>query len=393
LPGPSKTLAPGQSFQLSLQRVNLSGAVAGAIASDVISWTVNGNPISSLDPADGNLTPDLTLLKATYTAPSVPPARNPIAITATIKTEDNTKSVVMLICNVTILSAQYKITADFEATGPQGISYKFKGESYTNLQALADGTYMLEPVDKTREMDLTIEQAAMTDHCTFIGPKSYKIPFLFTIDKMDPKHPAPASARLALVTVCPMKGQVKWIMQGGGEAVTYTCDIDKGSITYSPGATQQLPYVAGQPFAMNGMTYLDILQYFGPSQAQNMSSTNQANASELRQFAQRMQAHQGDSNYFKTAQGKADLQKMQALQKQLGNSMIKSSGEGAIYKVGQSQTPLRNPQADPKMMPGMARIRVQDTFDPKSSDAFNGSVEGTVGPIQADIKVRVEKLQ
>jgi hypothetical protein len=32
-------------------------------------------------------------------------------------------------------------------------------------------------------------------------------------------------------------------------------------------------------------------------------------------------------------------------------------------------------------------------FDIKSSEAFNGTTEGSVGPIQASIKVKVEKLK
>jgi hypothetical protein len=259
------------------------------------------------------------------------------------------------------------------------------------LQALADGTYMLAPVDKSRDMDLTIEDAAMTSHMTFIGPKAYKIPFLFTINKMDKKNPAPALARLALSTICPSKGKVQWIIDGP-PVVNYTCDIDKGSITYAPGTTQVIPGAAGQPFAMGGVTNLDILQYFGPSQAEGTSFTNQVNAASLKDFAQRIQAHQGDQAYFRTAQGKADLQKMQSLQKQMGNTMVKNAGEGALLHQAKADAPS-NGDSTPKMLPGFARIRVQDMFDPKSSEAFNGTLDASVGPIQANIKVRVQKLK
>lgn len=392
LPGPAKTLAPGAKFKLILQRYNIDGTVAGAPGVEVLKWTVNGHDLDNQNPADGNLSVDLTLANATYTAPAIAAAHNPVAIAVTAKANDDSKSVMILICNVTILSAQYKITADFKATGPEGIGYSYKGECYTNLQALADGTLMLVPVDGSREMDMTIEKAALTEHMTLIGPKSYKIPFLFTINKMDAKHPAPALARLALVTVCPLKGKVQWLINGDGHIVHYTCDIDKGSITYSPGGSTVVPGVAGHPFAMNAATNLDILQYFIPATAEGTLFTNQVNTADTKQFAERMQAHRGDPNYFKTAQGKADLQKMQAMQQQLGNTTVHNSGQGALMHAANTTTPgSNNPYTT--MMPGMARVRVQDMFDAKSSEAFNGSTEGAIGPIQASIKVKVEKLK
>ncbi len=290
--------------------------------------------------------------------------------------------------NIEVADALYKITADFEATGPQGINYRYKGESMAYLLALADGTWMLAPLDKSREMDITIENAAMTDHMTFIGPGKYRIPFLFTVDKMDRKNPSPAPARMALTTVCPSKGKVQWVLQGGGQVVNYTCDIDHGSITYSPGATQVIPGAAGNAFAMNGVTNLDILQYFGPSQAQSTSTINQANANDLKQFAQRMQAHRGDPAFFNTAQGKADLKRMQAFQKQMGVSSYSPGGVGVPSASGSSRG-----TTTAKMLPGMARVRVQDMFDPKNTEAFNGSVEGSVGPIHASIKVKVERQE
>ncbi|HEY4326685.1 MAG TPA: hypothetical protein VGN20_22050 [Mucilaginibacter sp.] len=392
MPGPSKTLAPGTKFQLFVQHTNTAGSPELVNAPEILKWTINGHDVTSQNPAEGSLGVDLALATATYTAPVAAPAHNPVAIAVTVKGNSDSKAVMILICNVTILSAQYKITADFKATGPEGIDYSYKGECYTNLKALADGTFMLAPVDNGREMDLTIEKAAMTSYTTFIGPKSYKIPFLFTINKMDAKHPAPALARLALVTVCPLKGKVQWVIHGGGQNVNYTCDIDKGLITYSPGGTTIIPGTAGRPFAMNGVTNLDILQYFAPATAEGTLFTNQVNAYDIKQFAQRIQAHSGDPNYFKTAQGKADLQKMQAMQQQLGNKTVHSTGEAALLHVANTTTPpSNNPYT--KMMPGMARIRVQDMFDSKSSEAFNGSTEGAVGPIKASITVKVEKLK
>jgi hypothetical protein len=156
-----------------------------------------------------------------------------------------------------------------------------------------------------------------------------------------------------------------------------------------------LPGAAGQPFSMMGMTYLDILQYFGQNNAETTLFNNEANQADIKQFAQRMQAHRGDPSYFQTAQGKADLQKMQAMQQQLGNTTVHNSGQGSLMHAANTTNPAGTSGSSPntKMMPGMARIRVQDTFDIKSTQAFSGSTSGSVGPIQASIEVKVEKLK
>ncbi len=394
-PGPAKTLAPGQKLTLYLERVNTDGSFAGAPGIEVIKWTINGHAKQiAKTPAEGDLSIDLTLSKATYTAPAAAPDKNPVAIAVTARAPGESKATMILICNVTILNADYKVTAEFEATGPQGIHYKYKGESYTDLKGLADGTYMLAPVDKTQQMDLTIEDAAMTSHSTFVGPKEYKIPFLFTIDKMNPKQLAPTHATILFNTICPQKGKVEWIFHGDAD-VRYTCDIDNGSITYSPGTTQVIPSLAGNPFAMNGATNLDIFQYFGPTQVIQNASTNIANSSDLIEFSKRMMAHQNDPAYFKTAQGKADLQRMQAMQKQLGNnSGPKNFGEASLLKQAKADAPSNSDNSSKaRILPGIARARVEDTFDPKSSNAFTGTLEGGIGPVQASIKVTVEKLR
>ncbi|HVV54251.1 MAG TPA: hypothetical protein VHC47_02935 [Mucilaginibacter sp.] len=294
--------------------------------------------------------------------------------------------------NIDVANSLYQLTADFEASGPEGISYKFQGKSKVYLKHLPDGTYMLAPLDKSRFMDLTIETAQLTDHSTFIGPKAYKIPFLFTMDKLNNQHTAHAT--FALTTVCPMKGQVKWIFHADGHDVLYTVDIDKGTVTYQPGNTVSLPNGAGQPYAFNGASDLDILQYFGQTQVMNDFSENMSNGQDIIAFARRMQAHEHDPNYFKTAQGKADLKQMQTLQKKMGynGAMPQNMGQAALLKAANQYNPAPNSQA-PKMMPGMARVRVEDTFNSEDGTAFNGTLQGGVGPMQASIKVKVEKLK
>ncbi len=394
LPGPARTLAPGQKLILNLQRVNLDGTMTGAPGTEVLSWTINGHQADSQDPSQGDLSIDLTLARATYTAPAAAPTNNPLAIAVTARAPGEAKATMTLVCNVTILPADYKVTAEFEVTGPVGIHYKYRGECYTNLLALADGTYMLSPADHTQEMDLEIEDASMTSHSTFIGPKAYKIPFLFTIGKMNPQQPSPTQATVSFNTICPQKGQVEWIFHGDQD-VSYTVDIDRGMISYSPGTSQVIPGAAGSPFAMSGATNLDIFQYFGLAQVKRDVSANLTGVTDLTAFSQRMMAHQGDPSYFKTAQGKADLARMQAMQKQLASTGgPQNMQEASLLKAANANLPANQNANKARIMPGLARIRVEDTFNPKSSTAFQGSTLGGVGQeIQASIKISVQKIR
>lgn len=239
-------------------------------------------------------------------------------------------------------------------------------------------------------MDLTIETAAMTSYTTFIGPRKYKIPFLFNIKNMDPKLMGTGFATVSFNTICPLKGKVKWIIHGGAQEVQYTCDIDAGTITYSPGVTQTIPGVAGHPISMNGVTNLDIFQYFAPANIEGNNFVNQVNADALKQFAQRMQAHRSDPAYFQTAQGKADAKKMQALQQQLGNKAPQSFSQASKAKPGSAGAAKNASEA--KILPGQARLRVWGTFNPKSNSAFDGSINGDIGPVHAKMSVKVEKL-
>ena len=49
--------------------------------------------------------------------------------------------------------------------------------------------------------------------------------------------------------------------------------------------------------------------------------SNVADAEDQKAWAERMQAHRGDPAYFKTAQGQADVQRMQKLQQELGGNI------------------------------------------------------------------------
>jgi hypothetical protein len=298
--------------------------------------------------------------------------------------------------DIDVIDNLYKLTADFNAAGPDGTNYHFIGESKVYLKALDDGTFMLAPLDKSRQMDLTIEKAALTSHSVFDGPNKYKIPFLFTTGNRDPKRPGALSATFALNTVCPQSGKVEWTFIAGDHRVKYTCDIDKGMLTYQPGGAVSVADAVGKPYAMDASTDLDILQYFGQQQVLNNTGQNLGKSNDLLIFMRRMQAHQHDPAYFKSPQGKADLQRMAAFQKQSGSgaNMPKNFQQAALYNLtGKDMPPTINSNRA-KMLPGTARIRVEGMFNPDADDtAFDDSTEGSIGPLKASIKVTVQKLQ
>jgi hypothetical protein len=54
---------------------------------------------------------------------------------------------------------------------------------------------------------------------------------------------------------------------------------------------------------------------------------NVADANDQKAWAERMQAHKNDPAYFKTAQGQADVQRMQKLQQELGGNISNPNGQ------------------------------------------------------------------
>ncbi len=95
------------------------------------NWTIDGKSRDQQDPSR-RFPEDYGWFKATtveYTAPDKIPPRNPVAIAVSFHPSANSKSLVTLICNVTVVSG-YKVTAEMELTGPVGIHIVLRGEHY-----------------------------------------------------------------------------------------------------------------------------------------------------------------------------------------------------------------------------------------------------------------------
>lgn len=426
--GSQRTLNPGGKLDIYVEFIDTSEVPHEASPTEIDGWAVNGK--SSLDATDGKLDPDLTLTHATYTAPEIAPANNPVAITVKVKPYGS-KSVVILYCNVTVRKAAYRITMDAEQTvSDAGQDIKLHGECFANLKALPDGNYFLEPVDKTRNMQVTVEKGILAEKDggsgKLIAPFSYSFPFLFGIDKMNQSNPT-GHGTVYLYYTSPQKGKVIWKMQNGDGVLTETVDIDQGSMTYAPGTTTQV----GKPgndvmnaIALSATTNLNLLNYLvaadqGKLAIQN-ANQNISNAQDKMDFAKQLQAHLNDPNYFKTQQGQADLQKAMSMQEQMGGNIGNISdqtkqidaeitnktmndqgyagskqfnhdlGKEELSKIGDEG--ITGNAAMAQVVPGSAAVRIEGNFNPKSTDAFSESMDKTTGDVHTTIKINVEKI-
>lgn len=434
-PSQPKALAPNQSVQINLAYIPVSDSdttisfTGTSLSEYVIQWTVNGKKMNTLSPADGTLhaSHGFNLASVIYTAPAVAPAKNPVAVAVQIKTKDG--SSLWLVCNIQILKAQYKITLEAEQILPQaGQDIKLLGECYATLQPLDDGTYMLEPVDKTRNMNVTIKQNKIANAdgavSQIILPQQYKFLFLFSIVNMD-KNSKTGKATVYLNTTAPQSGTVKNETTSDGKTVTTIVDIDKGSVTtIAPGYTNTytLP-TGGNLYVMDAITHLDLLSGFASDINTTMQNVNQniADAQQKMEWAKRMQAHQNDPNYYKSAQGKKDMLKMQTLQQQVGRNIKNESNTTADIRQEMTKKMEKDPNyagsdqfhqdleklqmnhdadktiggkpAMAEVATGTARLRIAGTFNTGSSEAFSESRENDTGPMHTTIKMKVEKMQ
>ncbi len=322
----------------------------------------------------------------------------------------------------------YKIMMDAEYTiDGTGRDIKLHGECISSLKQLGDGTYILEPTDKTRNMNITVEKAdaVNADGATgkLITPSQYTIPFLFTVGKMD-KQLSEGHAIVYLNTTSPQSGKVEWLYTVPNGTLNTTYDIDNGTLTNTPpGQTiRVIPKGSNTMFAMDAATGLDVLSNLMADQNIATKNINQniSDAQDQMAFAKRLQAHMNDPAYFKTAQGKADLQRMQSFNQQIGGNIANSSSttkniDADIAKklkdnpgyagsaqfqsdIGKSELgriadkDIYQKDAMAQVTPGAAKVRIEGSFEPNSMEAFTGSLESAVGPMKTTIKITVEKM-
>jgi hypothetical protein len=286
-PAGGATIFTGGKVQISFQYIGTNGLLAkGTSDASMGRWTIDGKFQGQQDPAEGSLKV-LDGLKATtveYTAPDKIPPVNPVAIAVSFHPSADSKSLVTLVCNVTVVSG-YKVTAEMELTGPDGIHIVLSGECITKLKPLADGTNMLEPVDGKSDMNITVKTFSMAKGFALVGPWQYSIPIFISIGKINGNSPSPA----------------KLVLQRFGPDQTETYSADGHSV-------------------QEHMIHPLFFNAFIKDEMQTQRS-NIADGEDQQAWAERMQAHRGDPAYFKTAQGQADVQRMQKLQQELGGNI------------------------------------------------------------------------
>jgi hypothetical protein len=282
IPGSTATVTTGGHIQISFYYVG-SKLVQGTSDASMGVWTINGN---ASNPAEGTLKIKDPMAATTveYTAPDKIPPTNPVAVAVQFHPSAGSKSVVFLICNITVV-AGYKVKADMELTGPEGIHIVLSGESITKLKPLADGTNMLEPVDAKSDMKITVKSFSLPKGSTLVSPWQYTIPIFLSIGKISNNGSAPA--KMVFSQFGP--DQMETIMVEGHTTTAH-------------------------------MIHQLFFNAFVNETIQTMKS-NLADMSDQKAWAERMQAHRNDPAYFKTAQGKADLQRMQKLRQELGGNI------------------------------------------------------------------------
>lgn len=384
-PAKGATVFTGGKVQISFQYIGTNGAlVKGTSDASMGNWTIDGKIRDQQDPAEGSLriTDGLKATTVEYTAPDKVPPRNPVAIAVSFHPSADSKSLVTLICNVTVISG-YKVTADMELTGPDGIHIVLSGECIARLKPLADGTNMLEPVDGKSDMIVTVKKFSMAKGFSLVGPWQYTIPIFISIGKINANEPSHA----------------RFVIQrfGTDQIETYSAN----------GHTLQEHMI--HPLFFNAFIKDEI----------QTQKNNIADAEDQKAWAERMQAHRNDPAYFKTPQGQADVKRMQKLQQELGGNISdpnpqaqqvaqqiaqKAKQDPGYIGSAQYQRDLgkeemlnqANKDEDGKMpmakTPLSGALNVEGSFNAGNSTPLEVTKESTTGgALHGEIKIRIIK--
>jgi hypothetical protein len=107
VPGASFLLPVEENMKLDIQWLDVKGNPHEGLSDftklPAPEWTINGHSINNQNKADGNLNVDLTFENATYTAPAFVPHQNPVTIAVRFHSNDSSKELVTLLCNVKIV--------------------------------------------------------------------------------------------------------------------------------------------------------------------------------------------------------------------------------------------------------------------------------------------------
>jgi len=107
IPGASCMLPVDAQMKLDVDWYGADGTLHEGVnafsARQLPEWSINGRPATLQDPSAGLLSVDLTLDRATYTAPPGIPKTNPVTIAVKFHSSDTSTEVVTLVCQVRIV--------------------------------------------------------------------------------------------------------------------------------------------------------------------------------------------------------------------------------------------------------------------------------------------------
>ncbi|MDE3213393.1 MAG: hypothetical protein KGM98_09170 [Bacteroidota bacterium] len=135
IPGSSFLLPEGESMHLYIHYFGPDGTMHEGVDSynkQLPQWFLNGKPRNQSGPKSGKLSEDLSFEHATYTAPSQIPPGNPVTISVQFHPSDSSKTLVTLLCNVTIIQPAHNwyITFTYESTTESSDNSATQTEEY-----------------------------------------------------------------------------------------------------------------------------------------------------------------------------------------------------------------------------------------------------------------------
>lgn len=270
----------------------------------------------------------------------------------------------------------YKVAMDLDITGPDALHWQLKGEVLTKLISYADGTFQLKPVDKTRNMPVHVLSAS-TAHMKLVGQYDYPIPFTLNIGNI--RKARNVTAKITFDTYSPS-------VNGQNSSEPYQTP---GGVHDFPGWTSHL---------VQNLFY-DIERNVG----------EKSEAPEMIELAEmkKIQAHAKDPNYWHTAQGKADLLKMQKIMEERGRGdlftrMSNSSGQhskaDSAFVEGMRGTQFNPSDYGVPPMKNSTSIlgnllQFAGTFNDQSFTPLKILQEGNAGSaLKGSIVIKVEKI-
>jgi hypothetical protein len=172
------TVPAGSKLNFEIRAVNDSG-ITETITSDMIGaeWTINGQPTN---PSYGklNIAP-LNKTKAIYTAPDKAPDKNPVAIAVSFIADNDRKTKVTLICNVTITDVRNYFFIDKKGLFQLNDMNQGDMEARMAMAIIKEGQLVISVNGMTKGMEENamtsiMSMTIMTDG-TGLGDHSWKV--------------------------------------------------------------------------------------------------------------------------------------------------------------------------------------------------------------------------